>query len=183
METPSQDLKRDAGKLRFDLVCPYAELGLAMVLTAGALKYGPDGWLGLEGERWRIDAALARHRNQMRRGEAIDPEFGLPHAVHLLANAMFEASFAMRELAREGKLDAVRKSWSEALLRLSLRDAPSSGDENVFQSLAKAISNQNEIPAGSGPVADERRYAEPQVQTQVFSSGTRSIGGVRTQAQ
>lgn len=86
-------------KPRFELIDPLAELGLAMVLGGGAIKYGEGApWKGLhKQDREPVYGALMRHYNAIRRGEMVDPEFLLPHSVHLLANAMFIAGWDMAE--------------------------------------------------------------------------------------
>lgn len=100
------DMKHDGGKPRFELMDPYAEEGLAMVLTAGALEYEDDGWWRLntpEG-RERLIGSTRRHlgayHKYHRSGVATDPQFGLPHSVHLLACAHFLAAFDVDALRR-----------------------------------------------------------------------------------
>ena len=94
-----EKVRAKARKPRFELIDPLAELGLAMVLGAGAIKYGEGApWKGLAGnERGPVYGALRRHYNAMAIGEMIDPEFLLPHSVHLLANAMFIAGWDLAQ--------------------------------------------------------------------------------------
>lgn len=80
-------IKHDAGKPRFDLIDPGAELALVEVLTLGAQKYSPENWRFVE--RWRYEAAMGRHLNARRRGELLDPESGKPHTAHAMACLMF----------------------------------------------------------------------------------------------
>lgn len=89
--------KHDDGKLRFDLIDPVFEEGLAQVLTYGAKKYAPNNWQNLEDGIDRHYAALRRHLNAWRQGEKIDPESGLPHMYHVATNAMFLAYHERQE--------------------------------------------------------------------------------------
>ncbi len=87
--------KFDEGKLRFDLIPPEAEEALARVLTMGAAKYGDRNWE--EGIKFsRLYAAMRRHLNSHRTGEVLDPESGLPHLDHALANLAMMVTFQSR---------------------------------------------------------------------------------------
>lgn len=90
--------KYDSGKLRYDLIDPYALEGLAEVLTFGAQKYADNSWQGLENAKDRYYAALIRHLEARRKGELVDSESGLMHSSHVLANAMFLHYFDKGEL-------------------------------------------------------------------------------------
>lgn len=80
--------KADGGKVRMDLLDPYAMEQLAAVLTFGASKYDSHNWRG--GIKFsRILAALLRHIFAFIRGEDLDPESGLPHIAHAMCCCMF----------------------------------------------------------------------------------------------
>ena len=83
----SDGKKHDAGKLRMDLIPPEAEMALAAVMMDGAAKYGEGTWR--EVESWRWEAAMRRHLAAYKLGERCDPESGLLHLAHVLANAAF----------------------------------------------------------------------------------------------
>lgn len=71
-------MKKDAGKLRYDLipVRPLAEV--ARVYTIGAAKYEPRGWE--KGMAWgRIWGAMLRHSMRWWGGEKFDPVDGQHH--------------------------------------------------------------------------------------------------------
>lgn len=86
----SQYKKFDNGKLRYDLIPPSALHALASVLTFGAQKYGDNNWKKMpKDELYRTIGAAMRHMDAYRSGEKLDPESGLPHLYHLMANIAF----------------------------------------------------------------------------------------------
>jgi hypothetical protein len=89
--------KHDDGKLKLGLIPPAALLALGRVLTHGANKYSPKNYKNVEGYRY-LDAAL-RHIVAFMDGERIDPDSGLSHLDHLLANIAF-----LVEFERDGKI-------------------------------------------------------------------------------
>jgi hypothetical protein len=75
--------KEDKGKMRYDLLPPYALNELAKVYTYGADKYTDNNWR--KGMKWgRIFAALMRHLWKFWAGEAKDKESGILHLSHAL---------------------------------------------------------------------------------------------------
>lgn len=69
------------GKLRFDLVHPYAHEQMVRVLTKGAEKYAPRNWE--RGMAWsNVIASLKRHLQAIESGEDFDTETGELHAAH-----------------------------------------------------------------------------------------------------
>ena len=84
----NQNLRKDAGKVRFDLVPPEWDVGLAAVCQMGAEKYSPNGWIENPMEHWRVEASMLRHENAFRRGEKLDPESGLHHLLYVAWNAL-----------------------------------------------------------------------------------------------
>lgn len=87
MIQPDQKIKRDAGKLRMDLIPPQALVALASVMTFGAEKYPAGSWR--EVEPWRYHAAALRHLVAWMQGSRKDAESGLPHLWHALTNIAF----------------------------------------------------------------------------------------------
>lgn len=82
-----QSLRQDAGKPRFDLISAVAVEDLAKVLADGAAKYAEHGWR--QGMDWsRTIRSAISHLMAIQRGEDFDRESKLPHAAHLMANAM-----------------------------------------------------------------------------------------------
>lgn len=83
----NQKYKKDAGKLRMDLIPPSAIKALATVLTYGANKYSESTWHNVEPYRYK--AALLRHIVAWMDGERLDEESQLPHLYHALTNLAF----------------------------------------------------------------------------------------------
>jgi hypothetical protein len=85
-------IKHDSEKPRLDLVDPWAIEGLAKVLTFGAKKYAANNWR--KGMPYsRVIAALERHLLEIKKGNLIDDESGLPHIDHLGCCWMFLSNF------------------------------------------------------------------------------------------
>lgn len=87
--------KHDGGKIRMDLLPVEALQALGRVLSMGASKYGDRNWE--EGIKYgRVYGALLRHLFAWWRGENLDPESGLNHLDHVLANAAFLRTYEDR---------------------------------------------------------------------------------------
>ena len=86
----SSGLKFDSEKPDYSLLdFPYIE-SLIAVLTHGAEKYARDNWkLFHPSDIPRFASAIMRHTAAILQGELIDPDSGLPHASHIVAEAMF----------------------------------------------------------------------------------------------
>jgi hypothetical protein len=89
----NEGMKFDRGKTQYSLVPPRALHDLAEVMTYGADKYAPDNWRKVDDPENRYYNALMRHLEAYRRGEGVDPESGLPHLAHVMANATFLLEF------------------------------------------------------------------------------------------
>jgi hypothetical protein len=75
----------NGGKLRMDLVPVSSINALARVLTYGAEKYDADNWR--RGFKYSTPyGCLMRHLTAWQDGEDIDPESGLSHLDHAIAN-------------------------------------------------------------------------------------------------
>jgi len=91
--------KLDIGKPRLDLIPKEVFLSLGEVLGFGASKYDAHNWRrGIKFSR--IQAACLRHLTAWASGEDTDPESGLSHIDHALANLGFLATFI-----REGRTE------------------------------------------------------------------------------
>jgi len=86
--------KKDAGKLRYDLIPVGPLRELARVYTIGAEKYAPRGWES--GMDWsRIIAAMQRHVEAWRGGETHDAVDGQHHL-----SSVAWCAFALMEFER-----------------------------------------------------------------------------------
>lgn len=89
-----QALRYNTGKLEWDLVDFKALEPGVQVLMYGAKKYTKEGVSGAH--NWKkglptneICSSLLRHLFAYMNGEDNDPESGLPHIGHMIANVMF----------------------------------------------------------------------------------------------
>lgn len=84
----STGLKHNKGKAPLDLISPLAAAYLAQVLAFGAEKYAAHNWRGGIKLSYLL-AACQRHILAIQAGIDNDEETGLPHAAHLMCEAMF----------------------------------------------------------------------------------------------
>ena len=83
-----QGERKNDGKVRFDLLPPFATKQGAMVYTIGSQKYADRNWE--RGMKWsKVLASLKRHLSAFESGEDFDKETGLLHMAHLKTNAEF----------------------------------------------------------------------------------------------
>lgn len=95
-------VRKDAGKIRMELIDPIAMEGLAKVLTFGAAKYADHNWA--KGMKWsRVTGSLLRHLFKFISGEDYDEESGLPHIDHVLCNAMFLCNYFRKQRAHDDR--------------------------------------------------------------------------------
>ena len=93
----NQELKKDAGKLRYDLVSPEIEKALAEVYTFGLSKgYKENSWEDVELKRYI--AAEKRHDYEYKKDHlSIDAESKILHIKHKLWNVATELLFTLKE--------------------------------------------------------------------------------------
>lgn len=84
--------KNDLGKvdLSYLMDAPIAMESLCCVMQSGESKYGRDNWKAHDNPK-RLTAALLRHLMAWQNGEEVDPESGLNHLAHVLANSVMMA--------------------------------------------------------------------------------------------
>lgn len=92
-EQMKSEVKKDEGKLRYDLI-PYASLDkMVEVLTKGNQKYPKpeQNWLvnSTRKDIARYEAAIGRHYSQLMQGEEFDAEMGTDHLANIAVNCMF----------------------------------------------------------------------------------------------
>ena len=81
--------KFDGGKHMWDLLPIQSMEDIVDILTYGANKYEPNGWMKVKDAKRRYIAAFFRHFMAWLKGEKIDPESGKPHLAHALTNLVF----------------------------------------------------------------------------------------------
>lgn len=88
MNATDNNPKRRAGELKVPLqyVPTVAEAYIALVLEAGAKKYGPFNWRNEPISISTYVGAIRRHIGAIADGEDLDPETGLPHWAHIAAS-------------------------------------------------------------------------------------------------
>lgn len=83
----------NTGKPAFDLVPLSALADCARVFDYGRAKYAEWNWA--KGQPWSVPfACLMRHMAAWQAGEDVDPESGLPHLGHAMANLVMLSTFA-----------------------------------------------------------------------------------------
>lgn len=106
MDSPNKDtgdhLRKDDGKLRFDLLPPEPIEALVGLYTTGSIKYSPRGWE--EGMTWgRCFGALMRHAWKWLRGEDYDPETGAHHMIAVMWNAAALYTYHVRKIGTDDR--------------------------------------------------------------------------------
>lgn len=89
MSDPTQGRKFDSGKPEYGLIPPHALDEMVKVLTIGAQKYDRENWRYVKDGKRRYFDAAQRHLWAWRRGEDLDPESGIHHLAHAMANLFF----------------------------------------------------------------------------------------------
>ena len=81
------------GKIRHDLISPWALNELAKVYTYGTQKYDDDNWW--KGLKWKHDVfgCILRHVWKWFRGEKFDDESGVHHLAHAAWNCFTLMSY------------------------------------------------------------------------------------------
>lgn len=87
-------LRYNKGKLRYDLLEPYAIQELVRVFTKGSEKYEDNNWLNGGMEYSKMLASLKRHIAAFEMGEDTDQETGCHHMAHAAWNALGIVSYS-----------------------------------------------------------------------------------------
>ena len=88
MENEPKKNDRQDGKLMWELLPLTLIEKIVEVYTAGARKYGPNKWQGLDNGYDRYKAAMLRHLVEYEKGNTIDAETGCLHLAQVAWNAI-----------------------------------------------------------------------------------------------
>lgn len=98
--------RHNDGKPQLSYILEFANAikSAAAVFVFGAIKYARGNWKkGMPREE--VIDSLLRHLTAYQNGELNDPESGLPHVGHIMANALFLAEFEQRgDYAEKAKI-------------------------------------------------------------------------------
>lgn len=95
MEIP---VRKDAEKIRWELLPWDAVEEVVKVLQFGATKYSDHNWKAGGGFNWsRVFNSTVRHLTSWFRGEDRDPESGLSHLAHCCCNILFLLHYALNK--------------------------------------------------------------------------------------
>ncbi len=98
---PTEGVKHDAEKPRWDLL-PFTELeDVVEVLTVGAKKYSPNNWKKVPDAKNRYIAAALRHISARCQDEIYDREDGLSHTAHAICCLLFLSWFDRKDIDDE----------------------------------------------------------------------------------
>lgn len=87
-----EGLRFNQGKLRYDLLEPFAIEQLVKIFTMGSQKYAPRNWE--KGMSWTsVLASLKRHIAEFEKGDDYDKESELLHMAHAAWNALALVSY------------------------------------------------------------------------------------------
>lgn len=94
--------KYDGEKVRMELIPASAIEALGRAMTYGSKKYDDHNWAN--GFEWdRLVGSLLRHVNAWRAGQDLDPESGLSHIDHVMANAAMLAAHIEEGLGNDNR--------------------------------------------------------------------------------
>ena len=95
------------GKIRHDLVAPWALDQIAKVYTYGTIKYSDDNWW--KGLKWKKDVfgCILRHVWKWFRGQKNDDESGLHHLAHAAWNCMALMEYERNKIGTDDRVPYV----------------------------------------------------------------------------
>jgi len=93
-----------AGKIRHDLIAPWALNEVAKVYTYGCQKYDDDNWW--KGLKWKKDVfgCILRHVWKWFRGEKCDEESGVHHLAHAVWNCLTLMSYERHGIGTDDRI-------------------------------------------------------------------------------
>ncbi len=150
---PGSGARYNAGKPAFELVPLVALEDCAKVFDYGRQKYAPWNWA--KGMPWSAPlGCLLRHLSAWQRGEDNDPESGLPHLGHVMANLVMLTTYA-----RTFPQGDDRTPW----LRAAAADgaAPSVDKDTLYR--ACQLAKEHHIPFQSAIAIEDASAKESRV--------------------
>lgn len=101
-QVEKEGIRHDEGKPQISLVPPESINALASVLTKSIVRYEPRNWE--KGMDWsRCYDSLQRHLIAWWGGQDKDPDSGLSHLWHALANLTFLVTYEQRGRGRDNR--------------------------------------------------------------------------------
>jgi len=133
------------GKIRHDLVAPWALNEIARVYTYGTIKYSDDNWW--KGLRWKRDVfgCILRHAWKWFRGERNDDESGLHHLAHAAWNCMALMEYERNKIGIDDRVPYVLDMMEpqEQKRRIKMwRKLASEGKESEYNGLNEEQTNE-----------------------------------------
>ncbi len=126
------------GKIRHDLVAPWALEQIARVYTYGTIKYDDDNWW--KGLRWKKDVfgCIIRHIWAWFRGEINDDESGLHHLAHAAWNCLALMEYERNSIGIDDRvpyvLDLMDKEERERRIKM-WKELASQGKDQEYNGL------------------------------------------------
>ena len=134
------------GKIRHDLVAPWALNEIARVYTYGTIKYSDDNWW--KGLRWKRDVfgCILRHVWKWFRGERNDDESNLHHLAHAAWNCMALMEYERNKIGVDDRVPYVLDLMDpeEQSRRIKMwKQLASEGKDKEYNGLNKEQTNED----------------------------------------
>lgn len=134
------------GKMRHDLIAPWALEQLVGVYTYGAQKYDDDNWR--KGLKWRKDvfACILRHVWKWFRGEKFDNESGLHHLSHAAWNCFTLIEYERNSIGIDDRnpydLDLIDEDERNRRIKM-WKECATAGKDLEYNGLSEEQTNEN----------------------------------------
>ena len=130
------------GKVRYDLMAPWALDQIARVYTFGTIKYDDDNWW--KGLRWKkeVFGCILRHIWKWFRGEKYDDESGLHHLAHAAWNCMTLMEYERNGIGIDDRVPYVLDLMDEVERNRRIKiwkELASQGKDSEYNGLEKEI--------------------------------------------
>lgn len=152
------------GKIRHDLVAPWALNEIARVYTYGTIKYDDDNWW--KGLKWKKDVfgCILRHIWKWFRGERDDDESGLHHLAHAAWNCMTLMEYERNNIGTDDRvpyvLDMMDKTERNRRIKMWLAFA-TKGQDKLYNGLDTKYTFRNKLKKLNEVSTDENEINHP----------------------